>query len=316
MATALIYSDDYLKHDTGRHPERRERYLTTLQSLMGDRDLWGTLVKFSAREATEVDLLRCHDRRVIEMVNQACRAAELHPQAAIDSDTVVSRHSDDAARLAAGGACRAVDAVIAGDAHSAFVACRPPGHHATPNAAMGFCLYNNVAIAARYAQATYAAQISKVLIVDFDVHHGNGTQDIFYDDPSVFYFSLHQYPWYPGTGGSDERGVRAGEGTTLNLPIPAMTPADEYLRAFERGLEAVMKCFAPDLVLISAGFDAHQADPLGQLCLTDDSYARMTRRLREAARTTAAGRVVSCLEGGYNLQTLGETVRTHVQALG
>jgi acetoin utilization deacetylase AcuC-like enzyme len=205
--------------------------------------------------------------------------------------------------------------VVVGEADSAFVACRPPGHHATIGQAMGFCLYNNVAVAARYAQAAYPEQIKKVLIVDFDVHHGNGTQEIFYADPTVFYYSLHQYPWYPGTGAADERGVGAGEGYTLNLPVEAMTEAEDYLRKFEQGLESVMKNFSPDLVIVSAGFDAHEADPLGQLRLNDASYERMTKRLREAARATGRGRVVSCLEGGYNLDALGDTVRAHVAAL-
>ncbi|MGH9846884.1 MAG: histone deacetylase family protein [Blastocatellia bacterium] len=315
MSTAIIFSDGYLKHDTGHHPERRERYQATLDGLMGDDELWNALVKLAPREAAEEDLLRCHDPQAIEFVNQACLQAEFDGHAAIDADTVVSRQSGLAAKLAAGGACRAVDAVIGGEAGSAFVACRPPGHHATQGAPMGFCLFNNVAVAARYAQAIYPKQIGKVLIVDFDVHHGNGTQDIFYDDPSVFYFSLHQYPWYPGTGAADERGARDGEGFTLNVPVPAMTPVENYLRKFGQGLESVMKNFSSDLVIISAGFDAHQADPLGQLCLTDESYRQITRRLKEAARATAAGRVVSCLEGGYNLRTLGETVRSHVLAL-
>jgi acetoin utilization deacetylase AcuC-like enzyme len=315
MATALIFSDDYLRHDTGAHPERRERYAATIGGLMTDGELWSALNKLAPREAAEEDLLRCHDRQVIEQVAEACLQAEFFSQVALDADTVVSRQSDRAARLAAGGACRAVDAVLDGEAGSAFVACRPPGHHATPNAAMGFCLFNNVAVAARYAQARDPERIRRVLIVDFDVHHGNGTQDIFYDDPSVFYYSLHQYPWYPGTGAASERGVNAGEGATLNIPLPAMTSAGDYLREFDRGLESVMKTFAPDLVLVSAGFDAHQTDPLGQLQLTDESYAYLTRRLKEAAQTTAAGRIVSCLEGGYNLRTLGETIRTHVRAL-
>jgi acetoin utilization deacetylase AcuC-like enzyme len=207
-----------------------------------------------------------------------------------------------------------VDAVATGEANSVFVACRPPGHHATVGRAMGFCLFNNIAIAARYAQASYP-EIKKILIVDFDVHHGNGTQEIFYQDPSVFYYSLHQYPWYPGTGASSERGAGEGAGYTLNVPVRAATPATEYMRMFEHGLEAVMKDFAPDLVLVSAGFDAHVADPLGHLMLTDADYARITERLKEAARSSAAGRLVSCLEGGYNLSTLGATVRAHVGAL-
>ncbi len=310
MATALILSEEYLQHDTGNHPEKSARYAATLSALMADQELWESLIKLAPRAATEQELLRCHDQHTIARVTQACQSAP----AALDADTVVSAASERVALLAAGGACRAVDAVMSGQAENVFVACRPPGHHATVWRSMGFCLFNNVAIAARYAQAEYP-QIKKVLIVDFDVHHGNGTQEIFYEDPTVFYYSLHQYPWYPGTGASSEIGSGEGEGYTLNIPVPASTPAVEYLRLFEQGLESIVKVFAPDLVLISAGFDAHVADPLGQLMLTDDDYSRITRRLKELARSSCQGRVVSCLEGGYNLRTLGGTVRAHVAAL-
>jgi acetoin utilization deacetylase AcuC-like enzyme len=315
MPTAVIYSEDYLNHDTGKHPERRERYSATINGLVSDSDLWESLIKIKPRPAADEDLLRCHSAHAIARVGQACLQASLYDHVALDADTVVSQSSDQTARLAAGGACRAVDAVVNGEAQSVFVACRPPGHHATAGQAMGFCLYNNTAVAARYAQATYPQLIKHVLIVDFDVHHGNGTQDVFYDDPTVFYYSLHQYPWYPGTGSAQERGVREGEGYTLNTPAPAMTSAEDYLRMFERGLESVMKNFSPDLVVISAGFDAHVSDPLGQLLLTDESYRAMTRRLKDAARTTAHGRVISCLEGGYNLETLGGTISAHVGSL-
>jgi acetoin utilization deacetylase AcuC-like enzyme len=315
MSTAIIYSDEYLKHDTGNHPERSERYRATLDGLMADGDFWNDLVKIAPRAATDEELLRCHSERAVERVEQACSQAALYNHVALDADTVVSHYSEVAARLAAGGVCRAVEAVVGGEAETAFVACRPPGHHATVGRAMGFCLYNNVAVAARYAQAAYPDRIKEVLIVDFDVHHGNGTQDIFYDDPTVFYYSLHQYPWYPGTGDAGERGVREGEGYTMNIPVPAMTPAEDYLRLFEEGLESVMKSFSPDLVLISAGFDAHEADPLGQLLLDDASYERMTKKLKEAALTTGEGRIVSCLEGGYNLRALGDAARAHVQAM-
>jgi acetoin utilization deacetylase AcuC-like enzyme len=315
MSTAIIYSDEYLKHDTGNHPERRERYHATLGGLMADEDLWNDLVKIAPRSATDEELLRCHAERVIKRVEQACSQAALYDHVALDADTVVSQFSEVAARLAAGGACRAVDAVVGGEAETAFVACRPPGHHATPGLAMGFCLYNNVAVAARYAQSAYPDRIKDVLIVDFDVHHGNGTQDIFYDDPTVFYYSLHQYPWYPGTGDATERGAREGEGYTMNIPVPAMTPAEDYLRLFEEGLESVMKSFSPDLVLISAGFDAHEADPLGQLLLDDASYEWITKRLKEAALTTGGGRIVSCLEGGYNMRALSDAAHAHVRAM-
>jgi acetoin utilization deacetylase AcuC-like enzyme len=315
MSTAIIYSDEYLKHDTGNHPERRERYHATLGGLMADEDLWNDLVKIAPRAATDEELLRCHAERVVKRVEQACSQAALYDHVSLDADTVVSQFSEVVARLAAGGACRAVEAVVGGEAETAFVACRPPGHHATPGLAMGFCLYNNVAVAARYAQAAYPDRIQKVLIVDFDVHHGNGTQDIFYDDPTVFFYSLHQYPWYPGTGDATERGAREGEGYTMNIPVPAMTPAEDYLRLFEEGLESVMKRFSPDLVLISAGFDAHEADPLGQLLLDDASYERITKRLKEAALTAGGGRIVSCLEGGYNLRALSDAAHAHVRAM-
>ncbi|HEY8459336.1 MAG TPA: histone deacetylase, partial [Blastocatellia bacterium] len=290
-------------------------YRATIDGLMADADLWNDLVKIAPRAATDEELLRCHTERAVKRVEQACLEAALYDHVALDADTVVSHYSEVVARLAAGGACRAVEAVVNGEAETAFVACRPPGHHATASRAMGFCLYNNVAVAARYAQAAYPNRIKEILIVDFDVHHGNGTQDIFYDDPTVFYYSLHQYPWYPGSGGADERGAREGEGYTMNIPVPAMTPAEDYMRLFEEGLESVMKSFSPDLVLISAGFDAHEADPLGQLLLNDASYEQMTKRLKEAALTTGEGRIVSCLEGGYNLRALGDAARTHVKAM-
>jgi acetoin utilization deacetylase AcuC-like enzyme len=307
MTTALIYSENYLLHDTGDHPECQERYSAVLAGLQADTDLWQSLRKIAPREATSADLLRCHAEQALARVGRACEFG----YASLDADTHVSPESERIARLAAGGACQAVDAVLTGAADHAFVACRPPGHHATVGRSMGFCLYNNVAVAARYAQHQYPEQVKRVLIADFDVHHGNGTQDIFYTDPSVYFFSLHQYPWYPGTGAAKERGGGAGEGFNLNLPVRAATPVDEYLRMFEEGLEQVLKDFTPDLTLISAGFDGHREDPLGQLLLEDATYAHMTRRLREAGQH----KVVACLEGGYNLGTLGATVRAHVMAL-
>lgn len=315
MSTAIILSDIYKLHDTGDHPECVERYLTIIDRLAAEQDLRDSLIRIEPREATLEELQRCHGERVMGRVGQAVMQAAVYSQVSLDADTVLSADSDRAAKMAAGGACRAVDAVATGEAGSVFVACRPPGHHATFHQSMGFCLYNNVAVAARHAQATYPDIIKRVLIVDFDVHHGNGTQDIFYDDPTVFYYSLHQYPWYPGTGGADERGTREGEGFNLNIPVRAATPADAYIRMFERGLDSIMSTFSPDLVIVSAGFDAHLTDPLGQLLLTDPDYRRMTSLLKQAALTTAGGRLISCLEGGYNLETLGDTVLSHLSAL-
>jgi len=313
MSTAIVRSEEFLLHDTGEHPETYRRYTATLSGLISDHGLWERLVKVDPRSATNQDLLRCHSQSVISRIEQACSMAR--PHIAIDQDTVVSQQSDQIARLAAGGACAAVDEVVRGQSKSVFVASRPPGHHATAGTSMGFCLYNNVAVAARYAQSTYPQEIRRVLIVDFDVHHGNGTQEIFYDDATVFFYSLHQYPWYPGTGSAAEIGENDGEGYTLNVPVRAMTPAGDYLQMFDRGLNLVMKNFSPDLIIISAGFDAHQSDPLGQLLLDDQSYRELTRILKDAAQTTAGGRVVSCLEGGYNLQTIPQTVRAHVESL-
>jgi acetoin utilization deacetylase AcuC-like enzyme len=231
----------------------------------------------------------------------------------LDSDTAVSSDSYAVACLAAGAATNAVDAVMSESGGRAFALTRPPGHHATPSRPMGFCLFNNAAIAARYAQTVHG--LDRVLIVDWDVHHGNGTQDIFWADNSVFYFSTHQSPHYPGTGASNEVGDKEGAGFTLNIPLRAGTSARAQRQAFTDALEKIAGRFQPDLVIISAGFDSHRDDPLGNLLLEDSDFAEMTKAVLKLAEKYSDGRVISLLEGGYNLDLLGGSVRAHLTAL-
>jgi acetoin utilization deacetylase AcuC-like enzyme len=228
-------------------------------------------------------------------------------------DTNVSSRSLEVALHAAGGVLNLVDAVSQGKARRGVAVIRPPGHHATPGRGMGFCIFNNVAIAARYAQRKYG--LERVLIADWDVHHGNGTQDIFYSDGSVFFFSTHQHPWYPGTGLPHETGTGAGKGTTLNCPFPAGSGREQILGAFRERLLPAAHAFQPDLVLISAGFDSRQGDPLGKFTLSDDDFADLTRVMLEIAGRHAGGRLISVLEGGYNLAGLAAAMTAHVKTL-
>lgn len=313
MKTALVHHPIYREHETGPgHPETPQRYEVIMKALQADRELWKSLTEIRPeREAPRGTIQAAHTKEHYQLVENAFGMG----YEALDNDTVISLHSFEAAGYAAGGVCRAVDAVIGGEADNAFVAVRPPGHHATAENAMGFCLFNNVAVAARYAQNKYK-EIERVAVLDWDVHHGNGTQGIFFDDPSVFFFSMHQYPWYPGTGSAGETGYGRGRGFTKNVPVRARTRADEQTRMFEAAVEEIAGGFQPDLIFISAGFDAHLTDPLGQLLLEDDDYVRMTRAVRQWADSVCRGRIVSALEGGYNLNTLGQTVAGHVRALG
>jgi acetoin utilization deacetylase AcuC-like enzyme len=310
MTTALIYDPAFLKHETGtHHPESPERLKVIISALQNDEPLWTRLLHQSPRSVSDKDIMRCHSYRLIDHIQSLCEGGVPF----IDRDTSICDESFAIAKLAAGAAVVGVDQVFKGEADNAIALVRPPGHHATSDHAMGFCLFNNVAIAARYAQVHYGAD--RVLIVDWDVHHGNGTQEIFYRDPSVFYFSTHQYPYYPGTGAANERGLDKGEGTTLNIPIAEATPAVAHHQVFNEALHAIEKAFPPDLIIISAGFDSRRDDPLGGLMLEDSDFREMTKQLMEIADRQGKGRVVSVLEGGYNLETLGETVRTHIEAL-
>jgi acetoin utilization deacetylase AcuC-like enzyme len=309
MPVNLIYDPLYLKHDTGVHPENARRLKSILDVLEHDEALSKDLARTGPRPARNEDIARCHREDLIYEIESMCKRDESF----IDADTRISAESFEVARLAAGAALTAVDAVMSEEGGHAFALIRPPGHHATVSTAMGFCLFNNAAIGARYAQVKYG--VERVLIIDWDVHHGNGTQEIFWEDPSVFYFSTHQYPYYPGTGSSGERGGGKGEGFTLNIPLPAGTNARHHRQAFTDALHEIERKFPPDLIIISAGFDSRRGDPLGGLMLEDSDFYEMTKDVLRLADKYAAGRAVGLLEGGYNLDLLGKSVKSHISAL-
>ena len=301
MNVGLIYDPVYLDHDTGTHVENAQRLIATMSHLE-ENNLKDKLVLLSPRSATIEELAAVHAPEYVSSIqNQAERGGGW-----LDPDTVMSPGSYNAAIYAAGGALTAVDAVMSRQVNSAFALVRPPGHHATCWQAMGFCLFNNIAIAAKYALANF--DIQKILIVDFDVHHGNGTQDTFYADPHVLYFSTHEYPFYPGTGSIDETGARDGEGFTVNVPLLAGWGDDEYQAVFEDILAPVAKRFEPQLILVSAGYDAHWADSLAQMQVSVSGFARLVEITKTLADMLCQGRMVFTLEGGYHLEALALSV--------
>lgn len=307
--TILIYDDIFLKHDTGYgHPENAKRLENTLNHLKKIK-LWKQLQLERPRPASLEEICLIHPQAYIKAIEQiACDGGGW-----LDGDTVISSNSYDAAVYAAGAPLAAIDLIMKGEDKNAFCLIRPPGHHATPTKGMGFCLFNNVAIAAKYIQSKY--RLEKIFIVDWDVHHGNGTQDAFYDDPTVFYLSLHRYPFYPGSGGKEEDGRGKGKGFTMNIPIKPDTKSEKYIELFTDAVEQNTGQFIPEFIIVSAGFDTYKNDPIGGLNLSIEDFEIVTEIITRSAKRYCNGRVVSCLEGGYNLPDLPLCIEAHLKAL-
>lgn len=308
MKTGIVYHPDYLLHDTGAHPESSDRLLAILAHLE-KTGLKGQLAFCEPRPAEEEALLWCHTRQHVERVRKACASGG---RTYLDPDTPVVPESWRAALLAAGGVMAGIDRIMSGEWANGMALIRPPGHHATSERAMGFCLFNNVAIGARYLQRKHG--LKRVAIIDWDVHHGNGTQDIFYDDPTVFYLSTHLSHHYPGTGYPDETGAGEGKGTTCNIPLPHGVDAPSFFREINEGFKKV-QVFNPEFIIISAGFDSHRDDPLGGFPLIEQDFTELTRMVKGIADSCCNGRLLSALEGGYNLDALSRSVAAHLEAL-
>ena len=309
MPTALVTHEDYLLHDNGPfHPERPNRLRAVLQAIL-KQQLNQRLTTVDPRPATADDIAMVHDPHYIGEVRQMA----LDGGGAMDVDTPVCSRSYDVALLSAGGAMTGVDLVLENQFDNVFVAHRPPGHHACRDRGMGFCLFNNVAVAARYAVRQRG--LERVFVLDWDVHHGNGTQEAFYSDGNVFFCSLHQSPWYPFTGEAGETGDGEGEGKTLNLPLRAGRRPPEYLDLVTETVGEAMRRFQPQLILLSAGQDAHERDPLGQMRLTSETYGQLTQRVIDLAQELCDGRLVVCLEGGYDLDALSEATCEIIKGL-
>ncbi|HEY0734425.1 MAG TPA: histone deacetylase [Herpetosiphonaceae bacterium] len=297
MSTAYLIDDRFLLHDDFDHPENASR-LRAIKQVLAASDMPAELTRIEGRHATDDEVRAVHHRRMLEHTQRMAMfgGGRLNP------DTYIVQESWDVALLAAGSVCRAVEAVVGGEFDNAFALVRPPGHHATPSTAMGFCLINNVAVAAQVARSSLGVQ--RVAIIDWDTHHGNGTQDIFYDDPNVLYISSHTYPFYPGTGHWRERGSGGGEGATLNIPLPAYTGDAAFERVYEELVLRAVRRFDPQLIIVSAGYDTHWADPLAPMLMSIQGFGRLAQMIYELAADVCDGRLVCALEGGYNLDAL------------
>jgi acetoin utilization deacetylase AcuC-like enzyme len=305
----LLYMDDkFLLHDTDRHPECAAR-LEHVHTKLKASDLLDRVTRAEILRADDADVLRIHSTEHIQKIRAYADAGG----GRIESDTVVSPDSADVAWLAAGTGVDAVSRIVKGEQKQALCLVRPPGHHAVPDAPMGFCLLSNIAIAARTAIQKFG--LNRVLIVDWDVHHGNGTQDAFYEDEQVTFFSAHRFPFYPGSGRKAESGRGKGLGTTVNLPLEFGVSRKDYLAAFENALTKAAEQSKPELVLISAGFDAHAQDPIGSLGLETEDFEPLTKLVQQVAATHANGRLISMLEGGYNVARLADCVELHLRTL-
>jgi len=306
--TGYIFHPQYLKHDTESHPENSGR-LDAIQKTMELSNIYSHLHFPEPRRATDNELAENHDISHIKNVRDSCQ----NGVQSLDGDTYICTDSWDAAILSSGAGLTAIDQIISGELDNAFAAVRPPGHHAEKDRAMGFCLFNNVAIAARYAIKKH--KLNRVCIFDWDVHHGNGTQHSFYSNSFVHYSSIHQYPFYPGTGDKNETGTGDGLGTTLNFPLNAFAGDSIYLDIIQNKLIPEIQNFKPELIIISAGFDAHEDDPLGQMKVSSDCYGQMTKMILKVADEVCDGRLLSMLEGGYNYKALADSVYKHVKIL-
>ena len=308
MSVGYVYHPIYLKHDTGTHVENARR-LEAIMGYLERKGLKDTLKPISPRAASQEELELVHDSRYISYIKEVISRGG----GWLDADTLTSPDSYEAASYAAGGLICAVDAVLKGEVRSVFALVRPPGHHATSRRAMGFCLFNNVAIAAKHAIKNYG--LERIAIIDFDVHHGNGTQDTFFSDPRVLYLSTHQAPFYPGTGRVEEVGEGEGEGATVNIPLPSGCGDEEYLKVFDEVIIPAVRRYRPQLILVSAGYDPHWADPLAMMQLTTLGFAEIVKVIKNLATELCSGRLIFTLEGGYHLRALAESVGATLSVL-